>query len=272
MSLPSPSAQSADAIRQPASYLQSQLRFLPVPAFAPAPDAWLDIYLYDSLQLDPERLAELARDYLHPREQAVFARRKHTQAQQEFIASRCLLKAYVSKYFAYNYRDLAVLFDEQSRCLQLIHAGQALPISCCISHSHGQLLLAISMSPLAQLGVDLEHCSTRRSLSKLANRYYHKQELQACAQMPERSLYRIWTLKEALAKALKRPLAELLRENIFSHCANLNVASADYIDFDISVICSGTQADTAPNIPAVQLLQLGFTQGLIDQIQAANKP
>ena len=271
MSLPSPSAQSADAIRQPASYLQSQLRVIPVQSLAAAPDTGLDIYLYDSLQLNPDHLATLARDYLHPLEQAVFARRKHTQAQQEFIASRCLLKAYVSKHAHYLYRELAVLFDDQSSCLQVIHAGQLLPMSCCISHSHGQVLLAISMSPLAQLGVDLEHCSTRRSLSKLANRYYHEQELQACAQRPERSLYRIWTLKEALAKAIKQPLAALLRENVFSHCARFNVVSTDYTDFDISVIYSD-HAQISSGIPAVQLLQLSFTQGLIKQIQAGDKP
>ena len=48
--------------------------------------------------------------------------------------------------------------------------------------------------------------------------------------------YRIWTLKEALAKAVKQPIARLLSQHIAPMLAPYTVISGQYLDFDLSLI------------------------------------
>jgi 4'-phosphopantetheinyl transferase len=53
--------------------------------------------------------------------------------------------------------------------------------------------------------------------------------------------FRIWTLKEALAKATSRPIAQLLSPNVFDEFSLLNLTASSNIitvaneEFDISV-------------------------------------
>lgn len=203
----------------------------------------LSVYLFDSNSIASEYVPTLAQCYLHSSELEVFAKRKQLQAQQEFIASRVLIKTYASHCLGYNFADLAVRFDEQEICLKVFHKDQAIKLGCCISHSHGQVLIALTQN-VQQLGVDLEWISTRRSLDKLAAHYYHAEELQACKDRPKAALYRIWTLKEALAKAIKQPIVKLIRDNVFTHCSKLSVKSGCYKDFDLSIISNTPLPET----------------------------
>ncbi len=211
----------------------------------------ISVYLFDSNSIDSEYVPTLAQRYLHSSELEVFAKRKQLQAQQEFIASRVLIKIYASHCLGYNYADLAVRFDEQETCLKVCHKGQAIKLGCCISHSHGQVLIALTQQ-VRQLGVDLEWISTRRSLDKLAAHYYHAEELQACKDRPKAALYRVWTLKEALAKAIKQPIVKLIRDNVFTHCSELSVKSGNNQDFDLSII-SDTPLPEALDVQVVSI-------------------
>jgi len=208
--------------------------------------AAIDLYLFNSNSIEGEQISALAEQYLHPHEQAIFAKRKQQQAKQEYLASRIFIKTYASQCWDYDFTELSVLFDNEDTCLKIYYHEQVLPLRCCISHSHGQVLIALvalKATAIAQelkLGVDLEWISTKRSLERVARHYYHAQELQACMTHSEstaedavkatqhHALYRIWTLKEALAKAIKQPVAKLLRDNVFSHCAPLQVHSGCY--------------------------------------------
>ncbi|WP_392340593.1 4'-phosphopantetheinyl transferase family protein [Moritella marina] len=228
-------------------------------------DAPMDVYLFNSNTIASEQISALATQYLQPQEQSILAKRKQLQAKQEYLASRFIIKTYASQYFGYDFNSLTVLFDDKDTCLKVYQNNQAITLHACISHSHGHVIVALvpSQRPVfksIQLGVDLEWLSNKRSLEKVAKHYYHSEELHACMSQTEgvteqvskevhaKALYRIWTLKEALAKAIKQPIATLLRDNVFTHCQSLNVCSGRYESrdevlgevmskrFDISII------------------------------------
>ncbi|MFT5805869.1 MAG: 4'-phosphopantetheinyl transferase [Moritella dasanensis] len=237
-----------------ALFFRRQLTFsshndLPVNADAP-----MDVYLFNSNTIASEQITALAAQYLQPQEQSIFTKRKQLQAKQEYLASRFIIKTYASQYFGYDFDSLTVLFDDKDTCLKVYQHGQAIALHSCISHSNGQVLVALVPNKQSaalqtiQLGVDLEWLSTKRSLDKVAKHYYHSEELRACIAQAEnvtkgvaedvtekinkvrhaKALYRIWTLKEALAKAIKQPIATLLRDNVFEYCQSLNVRSGRY--------------------------------------------
>ncbi|MFT5880254.1 MAG: 4'-phosphopantetheinyl transferase [Moritella sp.] len=217
------------------AFFSQQLRFVHTTTYPGTVDPALSVYLFDSNSIASKYVPTLAQHCLHSSELEVFSKRKQLQAQQEYTASRVLIKIYASHCLGYNYADLAVQFDEQDTCLKVFHKNQAIKLGCCISHSHGQVLIALTKQ-VQLLGVDLEWISTRRSLDKLAAHYYHAEELQACKGRSNAALYRIWTLKEALAKTIKQPIVKLIRDNVFTHCSKLNVRSGNNQDFDISII------------------------------------
>ena len=245
-----------------AAFFSQQLTFSSHNDFPVNADASIDIYLFNSNNIDSEQITALAAQYLHPQEQAVFAKRKQQQAKQEYLASRVIIKTYASQCLGYDFDSLTVLFDDKDTCLKVYRHDEVIALHCCISHSHGQVLVALvpvkhaamqalTIKPM-QLGVDLEWISTKRSLEKVAKHYYHSEELRACMAQADavteemikavhaKALYRIWTLKEALAKAIKQPIAKLLRDNVFEHCLQLHVHSGCYEAFeqafDISII------------------------------------
>lgn len=104
-----------------------------------------------------------------------------------------------------------------------------------LSHSGNYCAAAFSD---AETGVDIE---VQRALSdKLANRFFAPNE--ALQVVDDDSFLRLWTRKEALAKAFDVPLFEALSQNVISDCGNL--LGKDYFlqtfkdeDYTISV-CS----------------------------------
>ena len=262
-----------------AVFFKQQLTFTAHSGLPVNSDALMDVYVCNSNTLANEQITALAKQYLHPREHAVFSKRKQLQAKQEYLASRFIIKTYASRCLGYDFDALYVQFDDKDTCLKVYNHDQAIALHTCISHSHGQVLIALSTASQAlKLGVDLEWISTKRSLDKVAKHYYHEEELDACMAQAEavepavskavhaKALYRIWTLKEALAKAIKQPIAKLLRDNVFEHCQPLQVQSGCYADneltFDVSIISDIKGADnTAINTEAKVLTAL-FNQDL----------
>ncbi len=86
-----------------------------------------------------------------------------------------------------------------------------------LSHSRDWLVCAISGA--ASVGVDLEYCDPGRDTGKLAQRFFHPEEvgvIEACdtAEAVDR-FYDYWTLKEARVKASGEALALALDSNSF---------------------------------------------------------
>lgn len=193
------------------------------------------IYVYDSNLLNNESISELAGAYLHNDERLVFNKRKHQQAQKEYISTRKIIKQYFSTLLSLPFASLSVLFDDNDKLLKVYHDNIALPVYSCISHSHGYVAIALSQIP-CQLGIDLELISEKRSLTRVANRYFHEKELAVCSNRSDLDFYRLWTLKEALAKAVCQPIAKILSENIFDYDGQYSLRSGSIDTFDLSII------------------------------------
>jgi 4'-phosphopantetheinyl transferase len=169
------------------------------------------------------------------------------QAKQEYLASRILLKQLAKhtqpQYAHIPLNKMSTHFNEECSKLQL-HINHTV-INTCISHSHGLVGVALNVTK-AEFGFDIEKINLKRPFEKLAKHFYHKAEIAlitaplAIKEQAHR-FFRIWTLKEALAKATSRPIAQLLSPNVFDEFSLLNLtASSNSItvaneEFDISV-------------------------------------
>jgi len=81
----------------------------------------------------------------------------------------------------------------------LVNSDGQSPIEVSLSHS-GPLAL-VGISDLGEIGVDLEFRTTRRSISEIAAFAFGPQERRMVESAGPNAFYRIWTLREALAKA-----------------------------------------------------------------------
>jgi 4'-phosphopantetheinyl transferase len=175
-------------------------------------------------------------DYDLPRllskfELSVINRRKSPTAKQEYLASRLLLKMLVKtalpEFAHVALNTITTNFNHTTAKLEL-HINDCV-INTCISHSHGFVGVALN-SKNNTFGFDLEKISLTRPFEKLAKHFYHSDEvtlitLQPNTQSQANTFFRIWTLKESIAKATSRPIAKLLSPNVFTELAVANLAS-----------------------------------------------
>ena len=109
----------------------------------------------------------------------------------------------------------------------------------CLSHSNGFVGAALNVERI-EFGFDIEKINLKRPFAKLAKHFYHLDEVNLITQDQQSAerFFRIWTLKEALAKATSQPIAKLLSPNVFTELerANLTALSCQYHEFDISVV------------------------------------
>ncbi|WP_404339577.1 4'-phosphopantetheinyl transferase family protein [Pseudoalteromonas mariniglutinosa] len=182
---------------------------------------------------------------LSPFECTVLAKRKMLTAKKEYIATRLLLKWLVKHQYpalsALPLTQISSEFDNNDSKLKL-HIANHPAIHCCLSHSHG--LVAAALNPArSQFGFDLEKIALKRPFEKLAKHFYHTDEINLIMENNTLSkqaecFYRIWTLKEALAKASAQPIAKLLSPNVFDELRQqqLTAHSNVFNGFDVSVV------------------------------------
>lgn len=166
-------------------------------------------------------------------------RRKKYSAKQEYIASRYIIKKIMSTIINCKLTQIETKFNQHLSRLEALYNNKPLPISISISHSKGIVCVALSQTSQS-FGVDLEQINKKRSFIKLANHFYHENEVQliSAAKQPHNIFYRIWTLKEALAKTIRLPISQLLSKNVFEEIQKrqLYTTSCHYDDFDITLI------------------------------------
>lgn len=199
---------------------------------------------------------ELDDAHLHRTEQAVLAKRKKTQAQQEYRATRWAIKQLARQLYP-QYRDYPLAawcseFDVEQAQLILSIDGHPLDARVVISHAHGHIAVAMTRGT-ALLGVDIEKIDNARAFEKLAAHYYPAAETRDIGRDVE-TFFRVWTLKEAYAKATKQPIATLLGQPILEligaldgqvYCQELFAGH-----FDISLITDPQRPVLTVNLPA----------------------
>lgn len=127
--------------------------------------------------------------------------------RQRFTAARARLRALLGTHLGRDPRSLVFVENEFGKP-RLIDRPD---IHFSLSHSQDQALLAVSEG--LEIGADLERVRSVDHLG-LARRYFHPHEVAAIERDsdPQAAFFRIWTLKEAVVKALGTGLSLPLDE------------------------------------------------------------
>lgn len=223
--------------------------YQPLELFPAKKQALHHCLLINANELHIEDAHVLAAKYLQVQESTTYAKRQSVVAKKEFVVSRLLAKYLAKKYllseFQYSttlaLQDFSIVFNESLLKLQVSYQSQLLPLSICLSHSGGYVLLYVSTEQSA-VGVDIEKYKESRDALALAEHFFHPQELPIVQEKHDMGFYRLWTLKEALAKVSKQGVADLLATQTLTQLAPYQVASSQYYEvngesyFDISFI------------------------------------
>ncbi|HEY8941503.1 MAG TPA: 4'-phosphopantetheinyl transferase superfamily protein [Cellvibrio sp.] len=124
---------------------------------------------------------------------------KFIRGKEEYIASRWLLRKVLGQYL--QQAPASLVFNRSEKGKPYIANN---PLKFNLSHSGHWALLALAQE--MELGVDIEQVRNSRDLLGIAENYYHPDEY---AQLRQRHgdeqlrfFYQLWTLKEALLKAM----------------------------------------------------------------------
>ncbi|TCR64038.1 4'-phosphopantetheinyl transferase superfamily protein [Bosea sp. BK604] len=124
-------------------------------------------------------------------------------------------------------RQRAISRDASGRPVLEARAGEILPI---ISISHAGRFIAAAYGFVARLGLDLESSAKTRDLQGIAELAFGPAERRQVEQHGPDAFYRIWTGREALAKATGRAFAQVMdRRDYISEALSEGVAQL-YLD------------------------------------------
>ena len=160
-----------------------------------------DIYRVD-LAPDAAREAE-ALGWLDGEERARWNRFRHEGRRRQYTLCRGALRAVLCGRLGCGNDELSFRESERGKPHALLRGAPA-PVSFNISHSGGHGLLAVA--PEGRIGVDVEERALQRDLGALASAVFTPDEQAELAEAGgfrrTRLFYRLWTIKEALIKAL----------------------------------------------------------------------
>ncbi|MYA89629.1 MAG: 4'-phosphopantetheinyl transferase superfamily protein [Boseongicola sp. SB0662_bin_57] len=144
-----------------------------------------------------------AMDWLDEAERSRQRRFVHPRPSREFTLCRAALRSLLCRELNCSNRVLSFGISKFGKPFARVN-GSAAPISFNVSHSgrHGLIALA----PEGRIGVDVEERSTKRNLDVCIRLLFAPDERAefetVCAQDKVKLFYRLWTLKEAMIKAV----------------------------------------------------------------------
>lgn len=128
---------------------------------------------------------------------------QHAAARRRFVLCRAALRSLLCAHLGCENAELSFASAEGGKPFALVD-GEPVDVGFNVSHSgrHGLIALAAG-----RVGVDVEEYSPRRDLNRLATAVFGPNEQADFAAAADdhdriRVFYRLWTLKEAVAKAL----------------------------------------------------------------------
>jgi 4'-phosphopantetheinyl transferase len=171
---------------------------------APAADIWV-------IRLDaPENRVNDAARLLTQEERGRAAAFLNPQASRNHILARAALRTILSTRLNVSPKEICIRTGPHGKPqLDPEHRSQ---VEFNLSHSGDVALLAITAAGC--IGVDIEKIRTLPRRDRIAERYFFSSEVVALQQLAEAekeaAFFRLWTCKEALAKARGRGLVQAL--------------------------------------------------------------
>lgn len=209
--------------------------------------------LFDSSLISDIDCPFFARQHLHENEYLIFEKRKKIRSQKEYIASRYMIKNIVAKWHGCNYERLFVDFDESNNRLEVFKSLEKLPYCISVSHSRGQVLVAVTRENI-QVGADLEYIDTERQTNQLVKHFFHPKEKERIELNDNSGFYKLWTLKEAIAKIRGQSVMAVIAEDTSKMAESLHSVVANYNDFAIAIVTSKAIKSVVINVLAISQL------------------
>ena len=144
------------------------------------------------LDLDQPEAERVMARYATAEDRAESARYRNPDRHRQSLGARALLRAVLSETMAGDWQ----LVRDASGAPRL--EGRHAPF---ISLSHSHAMVACAVCAAGRVGVDIEKQREDRSLDAIAAAVFGPQESAAVASLGMTEFYRIWTQREALAKA-----------------------------------------------------------------------
>ena len=180
----------------------------------PATPCWWHLYresgsvkvFHVDLMPDTAREAS-AMDWLDAQEQVRWDHFRHPRPQREFGLSRAALRAILCSQLGCSNEELTFNTSEYGKPFALAGGIQA-PVRFNISHSGSHGLIALA--PEGRIGVDVEERVTRLGIDgTIESMFTSNERAELASAEGEQKIhlfFRLWTMKEALVKALGRGL------------------------------------------------------------------
>lgn len=180
----------------------------------------------------------LASQLLFEHELDIVQQRKQLSAKKEYIASRFLIKTFISRHFEISYNTIQLSFNNNLNKLQAVVNNKPLPINISLAHSKGMVLFAISTEE-ALIGVDIEYQNLDRDIVALSEHFFHPNEFSAIAKGDYIKFYQLWTLKESIAKATGQSIYQLLGQETLQVLKGFHYTLAQHNGFQLAALQSG---------------------------------
>jgi phosphopantetheinyl transferase len=123
------------------------------------------------------------------------------------VAGRALIRALLREVSEIAPRGFALATTASGR--PRILDADGVPASLDISIAHSRDLVVAAVTDRGRIGIDVEHLGARR-FDGIAAKFFGRQEQDAVRFGGARAFYRIWTSREAFAKAMDRGIAGAL--------------------------------------------------------------
>lgn len=137
-------------------------------------------------------------------------------------------------------RERHILRDPKGRPVLEARAGEILP-AISISHAAGFIAAAHGFVP--RLGLDLECTRRQRDIRGIAELAFGPAERRQVAQRGSDSFYRIWTGREALAKATGHALAQVIDRRDYFPTMSGDIAHVRVVEEVWTVVHAGPTDD-----------------------------
>ena len=141
----------------------------------------------------------LAARYANAEDHQLAGRYRHPHGHRQRLMVRVLLRAILARHYPTPAKPWQILRDPDG-APRLAADGLTAPLPF-VSLSHSGNLVACAISCGAQLGIDIERIRPDRQVTALAGAAFGPTEAIAVEAAGGNAFYRIWTLREALAKA-----------------------------------------------------------------------
>jgi 4'-phosphopantetheinyl transferase len=150
------------------------------------------------LDITSAAAARLEAGHARAEDHSFALRSRNERGQRQRLLVRALLRAELARHYPAPAAVWQILRDE-SGAPRLADAGGTSPPYISLSHSGDRVACAISAED--PIGVDIESIRADRPVAALAEAAFGPVEAAAVARIGSAEFYRLWTLREALAKA-----------------------------------------------------------------------